>query len=113
MVGYSRNNEPKEAVNIYQQLRREGVTCNANSLATMICSCWLLEDEWLGLQVLAHVVMYGLETDISVENALIAMFGSFGRVDDACYVFNRMEECDTISWNSMISMHSRNGDCED
>lgn len=113
MVGYSKNNEPKEAVNIYQWMRHEGVSCNANSLATMISSCWLLEDEWLGLQVLAHVVMYGLETDISVENALIAMFGSFGSVDDACYVFNRMEERDTISWNSMISIHSRNGDCEE
>ncbi|XP_058097163.1 pentatricopeptide repeat-containing protein At3g24000, mitochondrial [Magnolia sinica] len=109
MVGYLKNGDPEETVYVYWRMRWEGVDCNQNSLATVISSCGLLEDELLGRQVLGHVVISGFETNLSVANALISMFGSFGSVGDACCVFDRMEDRDTISWNSMISMYSHNG----
>ncbi|KAL5978394.1 hypothetical protein ACLOJK_029511 [Asimina triloba] len=86
MVGYSKNGNPKEAVNAYRQMRWEGVEGNQNSFATVISSCGLLKDEFLGSQVFGLVVVSGFETNVSVANALISMFDSFGRVEDAVYV---------------------------
>ncbi|KAL5980415.1 hypothetical protein ACLOJK_028323 [Asimina triloba] len=103
MVGYSKNGNPKEAVNAYRQMRWEGVEGNQNSFATGISSCGLLKDEFLGSQVFGLVVVSGFETNVSVANALISMFDSFGRVEDVVYVFSQMEDRDTISWNAMIS----------
>ncbi|XP_077244553.1 tetratricopeptide repeat (TPR)-like superfamily protein [Tasmannia lanceolata] len=109
MVGHSKNGEPGEAMKIYRRMRKEGISCNPNSFATVISSCGLLEDQLLGCQVLAHVVISGFETNVSVANSLISMFGSAGCVEDARYVFDTMEDRDTISWNSMISVYSHNG----
>ncbi|XP_068645852.1 pentatricopeptide repeat-containing protein At3g24000, mitochondrial [Aristolochia californica] len=113
MVGYSRNGEPEASVRIYQEMKRQGVISNTNTLATVVSSCSLLEDVSLGLQVLAHIVMLGLDTNVSVTNSLIFMFGSFGNMEDAVSIFETMEERDLISWNSVISAYSRNGYCEE
>ncbi|OVA11828.1 Pentatricopeptide repeat [Macleaya cordata] len=113
MVGYSNNGDPEEAMKIYSRMRREGISCNQNSFATVISSCGSLEDELLGRQVLAHVVVSGLESNVSVANSLISMFGSFGDVENAKCVFYRMGERDIISWNSIISAYSQNGICEE
>ncbi|XP_010922365.1 pentatricopeptide repeat-containing protein At2g03880, mitochondrial isoform X1 [Elaeis guineensis] len=109
MVSVSTNGYPQEALKAYWRMRREGVVCNQNSFTTAISSCGLLEDEKLSLQVIAHVVVTGFETDVSVANSLITLFGNLGRIGDAECIFNHMEQKDTISWNSMISAYSREG----
>lgn len=108
MVAYSDFGEPREVINIYSRMRREGLSCNANTLATLSSSCGSLEDGFLGHQILGHVIKFGLETNLSVANSLISMFGSLGRVQEACYIFDGMNERDTISWNSMLSVNVHN-----
>ncbi|KAK9275024.1 hypothetical protein L1049_022282 [Liquidambar formosana] len=113
MVGYSTNGDPKEVINLYRRMRHDGVSGNQNTFATVISSCGLLEDELLGHQVLGHVITSGFETNVSVANSLISMFGSFNSVEEACYVFDHMIERDTISWNSMISVYAHSGLCKE
>ncbi|GFS37098.1 tetratricopeptide repeat (TPR)-like superfamily protein [Actinidia rufa] len=108
MVAYQDNGDIGEVLDIYQHMRREGVGCNQNSFTTVISSCGLLENELLGYQVLAHVIKSGHETNVSVANSLISMFGSFCSIQDACYVFTNMIERDTISWNSMVTAYVHN-----
>ncbi|THG14174.1 hypothetical protein TEA_020267 [Camellia sinensis var. sinensis] len=108
MVAYLDIGDSREVLNIYQQMRHEGVGCNQNTFTTIFSSCGLLEDELLGRQMLAHVIKTGYETNVSVANSLISMFGSFCSIQDACYVFDHMIERDTISWNSMVSAYVHN-----
>ncbi|CAO2188127.1 unnamed protein product [Urochloa humidicola] len=111
MVALSLNGYSEEALEAYRRMRREGVLCNANAFATVVSLCGLLEDEAAGLQVVAHVVVSGLHTHVSVANSLITMFGNLRRVQDAERLFDGMEERDRISWNAMISMYSHEGAC--
>ncbi|KAJ9139607.1 hypothetical protein P3X46_030325 [Hevea brasiliensis] len=113
MVAYSDFGDPTEVMNIYSRMRLEGLSCNANTLATVASSCASLVDGFLGHQILGHVIKFGLETNISVANSLISMFGSLGRVQEACHIFGGMNERDTISWNSMISVNVHNDLCEE
>jgi len=106
MVALSSNGCMEEALVAYRRMRKEGVMCNANALATVVSLCGSLEDEAAGLQVTAHVVVSGLLTHVSVANSLITMFGNLRRVQDAERLFDRTEERDRISWNAMISMYS-------
>ncbi|KAD1930832.1 hypothetical protein E3N88_15629 [Mikania micrantha] len=110
MVGYSDHGDFMEVINLYKQMRLEDVNANQNTFTTVITST---EDELLGLQVLGHVVKCGYESNVSVTNSLISMFGNLGRVQEACYVFNHMSDHDIISWNSMISAYSRNCSYQD
>ncbi|KAL5203551.1 hypothetical protein ABZP36_008422 [Zizania latifolia] len=109
MVALSSNGYLEEALGAYRQMRWEGVTCNANAFATVISLCGSLENEMPGLQVASHVVVSGLQNQVSVANSLVTMFGNFGRVQDAEKLFDQMGERDTISWNAMISMYSHEG----
>uniref|UniRef100_A0A6V7QYB2 DYW domain-containing protein n=1 Tax=Ananas comosus var. bracteatus TaxID=296719 RepID=A0A6V7QYB2_ANACO len=113
MVSLSSNGHPLDALQTYQQMRREGIACNENSFSAAVSSCCVLENEKLSLQVVAHIVVSGFETDLSVTNSLITLFGSLGRIQLAEQLFNRMTERDTISWNSIISMYSHEGTCDE
>ena len=113
MVSYSLNGLPEEAMRAYRQMRQEGVVGNQNLFTTMISSCGMLENEKLSLEALAHVVVYGFEAEVSIANSLITLFGKLGRVEDAEYLFYRTREKDTISWNSMLTVYSREGMCEE
>ncbi|CBI24193.3 unnamed protein product, partial [Vitis vinifera] len=113
MVGYSDSGNPGEVLNVYQRMRQEGVSGNQNTFATVTSSCGLLEDQVLGYQVLGHIIQYGFEDSVSVANSLISMFSSFSSVEEACYVFDHMNECDIISWNAMISAYAHHGLCRE
>ncbi|KAI8019642.1 Pentatricopeptide repeat-containing protein [Camellia lanceoleosa] len=108
MVAYLDIGDSRDVLNIYQQMRHQGVGCYQNTFTTIFSSCGLLEDELRGHQVLAHVIKTGYETNVSVANSLISMFGSFCSIQDACYVFDHMTERDTISWNSRVSAYVHN-----
>ncbi|KAF5189885.1 Pentatricopeptide repeat-containing protein [Thalictrum thalictroides] len=113
MVSCSSNSDLEEVVQIYRRMRLEGVNCNQSSFSTVISSCGLLGNELLGHQVLAHVVLSGFESNVSVSNSLISMFGNFGNVKYAKYIFDWMEERDIVSWNSIISVYSHSSLCEE
>ncbi|XP_019057512.1 PREDICTED: pentatricopeptide repeat-containing protein At3g24000, mitochondrial [Tarenaya hassleriana] len=111
MVGYKDMDEPDEVMDIYKGMIREGVGCNENSMALVIRSCGLLKGEFLGSQVIGQMMKSGLENKLAVENSLISMFGSFGNIEDARYIFDHMPERDTISWNSIVAAYAQNGIC--
>ncbi|KAI3456680.1 hypothetical protein Pfo_013343 [Paulownia fortunei] len=108
MVNYADGGLFYEVVNLYQRMQREGASCNQNTFTTVISSCGALDDEYLVHQVLGHVIKSGFQTDVSVANSLISIFGSFSRVEVASYIFNNMDEHDTISWNSILAAFAHN-----
>ncbi|XP_008456092.1 pentatricopeptide repeat-containing protein At3g24000, mitochondrial isoform X2 [Cucumis melo] len=108
MVSYSDNGSKKEVINTYKRMRLEGICCNENNIALVISSCGFLVDIILGRQLLGHALKFGLETKVSAANSLVFMFGGCGDVDEACSIFNEMNERDTISWNSIISANAQN-----
>ncbi|XP_023551747.1 pentatricopeptide repeat-containing protein At3g24000, mitochondrial isoform X1 [Cucurbita pepo subsp. pepo] len=108
MVSYSDNGSKEEVINTYKRMRREGICCNENNIALVISSCGFLVDVLLGHQLLGHVLKFGLETKVSAANSLISMFGGCGDIDEACSIFNEMNDRDTISWNSIISANAQN-----
>lgn len=111
MVALSSNGRLEEALGYYRRMRRERIACNANAFATVVSLCGSLEDEVAGLQVFSHVIVSGLQRQVSVANSLISMLGNLGRVHDAEKLFYRMEERDTVSWNALVSMYSHEGLC--
>ena len=61
-------------------------------------------------QLHAEAVKLGFEAHTSVSNAAITMYSSCGDFKAAHMVFHRLEEKDTISWNSIISSHIQGND---
>lgn len=109
MVGYLNDYDLCGVIYLYQTLNREGVIGTENTFTAVISSCSLFGDEIVAHQVLGQVVKRAPLEGVSVANSLISMFGSFGKVEEARYVFNHMDDRDAISWNSIISATAQNG----
>ncbi|XP_077236575.1 pentatricopeptide repeat-containing protein At3g16610-like [Tasmannia lanceolata] len=60
-----------------------------------------------GLEIHAHAYRIGLESNLSVNNALIAMYIKRGDIELSERVFQRTLEKDVISWNTMVSGYAR------
>ncbi|KAF6149619.1 hypothetical protein GIB67_011228 [Kingdonia uniflora] len=102
--GYVRGGVYPEAVELFRKMWWvQGIAPSGFLLASLVTIC----SRWSE----SSMVFQGFELSISVSNFIISMFGGFGCVEEASRVFNRMEERDTISWNSMISAYSRK--CKD
>ncbi|XP_075096234.1 pentatricopeptide repeat-containing protein At4g13650-like [Nicotiana tabacum] len=103
MVAYSDNGYPEVVIDLYRRMGHDEVSGNENTCTAVISSCIALDDDFLGHQMLGQVVKSGFQDHVSVSNSLISMFGSFGCIEDASYIFEAMIDRDTISWNSIIS----------
>lgn len=74
-----------------------------------LCECRRAASE--GLQVYAHVCKStkGKSFGIRLGNALLSMFVRLGNLNDAWYVFGKMEERDLFSWNVLVGGYAKAG----
>jgi pentatricopeptide repeat protein len=115
VTAYSNNSMPREALGAFRAMRGRGVRCNEFALPVVLkCA----PDARLGAQVHALAVATALDGDVFVANALVAMYGGFGMVDEARRMFDESGgacsgERNTVSWNGMMSAYVKNDRCED
>ncbi|CAO2816340.1 unnamed protein product [Amaranthus hypochondriacus] len=64
-----------------------------------------------GLQVYSHICnsMRMTTFEVRLGNALLSMFVKLGNLNDAWYVFGKMEERDLFSWNVLVGGYAKNG----
>ncbi|XP_047334058.1 pentatricopeptide repeat-containing protein At5g03800 [Impatiens glandulifera] len=58
-----------------------------------------------GREIHAHAIKVGLETNLSVNNALIGYYIKHGKVDQVEALFEKMIVKDTITWTEMIVLY--------
>ena len=51
----------------------------------------------------------GFESDVSVGNTLIDMYGKWGSLEDARKIFDCLPQEDVITWSAMIEVWFNNG----
>uniref|UniRef100_A0A0E0FLG0 DYW domain-containing protein n=1 Tax=Oryza nivara TaxID=4536 RepID=A0A0E0FLG0_ORYNI len=111
VTAYSNNGLPRSAIQVFHGMRAEGVCCNEFALPVVLkCA----PDARLGAQVHAMAMATGFGSDVFVANALVAMYGGFGFMDDARRVFDEAgSERNAVSWNGLMSAYVKNDQCGD
>lgn len=107
--GYASNALPREAVNIFFQMRRENVKPDCYSMVGILSACANLGalelGEWAsGLMDRNHFMLNPI-----LGTALIDMYAKCGNMVSALGVFKGMKERDTVVWNAIISALAMNG----
>ena len=102
--GFDQNGLFMETLTSFQQMRRDEVTPSNFTLISTLSSCSSLECLRLGEQVHCDGIKLGLDSDVSVSNALLAMYGDCGQILESQRVFWAAASHDLVSWNSMVSI---------
>lgn len=97
--GYAMNGPCEEALLLYSQMRQKGIQPDELILPFIL----------KGMKVHHFIIRAGLDCDLFVGNALLALYAKCGSIENARQVFNKMCERDLVSWNSMIVGYSQNG----
>ncbi|XP_068662736.1 pentatricopeptide repeat-containing protein At1g18485 [Aristolochia californica] len=108
--GYTRNELWVEAVGLFLQLLSTTRLVPDNfTLPCVIKACAGLFSVELGQAVHGFTMKMGLASDTFVGNAMVAMYGKCGLLEEALKAFETMCERNLVTWNTMICCLSENG----
>uniref|UniRef100_A0A2N9GKT4 C2 domain-containing protein n=1 Tax=Fagus sylvatica TaxID=28930 RepID=A0A2N9GKT4_FAGSY len=99
--GLDQNECFEDAVISFLAMRRTGLMPSNFTLISTLSSCASLGWRMLGQQIHCEVKL-GLDLDVSVSNALLALYAETGCLTESEKVFSLMPDYDQVSWNSII-----------
>lgn len=109
IAGYSKTGQGKEALALFQKMKREGVEPDELATITALKACAAIGALQHGKQIHKNVMNSSLCCNVLVQNALMDMYAKCGCLNDASDVFTSMDGQDTLSWNVLISGYAQQG----
>ncbi|PKI76764.1 hypothetical protein CRG98_002750 [Punica granatum] len=112
VTGFAQSGKSKEALMMYQRMRREGIEGDGVVMVGLIRACSGLRVLKPGLSVHGHLIrrVVPASTVLQIQTGLIDMYAKHGRLDLASYVFrNTPNRNNPISWAALISGFAQNG----
>ncbi|OVA08354.1 Pentatricopeptide repeat [Macleaya cordata] len=110
---YEQNNLDDDAINLFLRMQTEKVEFDYITMVSVISACASSGKLNTGRWLHELVTSKGLETNLSITNALIDMYAKCGSIDLARNVFERLPERTVVSWTTMIGACATNGYGED
>ena len=114
MIGaYSGSGRGVEAYDLYVKMKEEGFQPDAVTYMSLLNDCASTGAlEWVK-DVHRHIFEGGYGSDVRVGGALVHMYAKSGSIEDAQLVFERMEDCNVMTWNIMIGGLGQHGRGQD
>uniref|UniRef100_A0A7N0T3L6 DYW domain-containing protein n=1 Tax=Kalanchoe fedtschenkoi TaxID=63787 RepID=A0A7N0T3L6_KALFE len=114
LIRESASNESfNDVLRQFRKLLRLGWKPDHYTFPFVLKACGELRTLRGGAAVHAVAGLIGLECNVFVCNAVVAMYGRCGAVEDARKMFDEMRDrgvCDVISWNSIVAGYVQSGD---
>ncbi|KAL6206168.1 hypothetical protein ACLB2K_023417 [Fragaria x ananassa] len=107
--GYANVGPFAEAIKMSNAMRVSGLPPNRYTYPFVLKACGAMRDGKQGKVVHGQIVKAGLELQVFVGNALVALYSKCGEVEVSRRVFEELPKKDLVSWNSMISGYIANG----
>ncbi|KAG7022216.1 Pentatricopeptide repeat-containing protein, partial [Cucurbita argyrosperma subsp. argyrosperma] len=101
--GYASSDSPREAIWVFEEMRRRGIRPNNLTFPFLIKACATLTTLQEGKKFHADAIKCGLDLDVYVRNTLINFYGSCKRMSGARKVFDEMSVRTLVSWNAVVT----------
>ncbi|PRQ35096.1 putative tetratricopeptide-like helical domain, DYW domain-containing protein [Rosa chinensis] len=111
--GFGQCGKPKEAIRVFLEMEEAGVRANEVTVVAVLAASADLGDLDLGRRVHEYSKESGFGRNVWICNTLIEMYVKCGCLEDACRVFDAMEERTVVSWSAMISGLAMHGQAEE
>jgi pentatricopeptide repeat protein len=109
LMAYIHNGRIDEAVELFYEMRVEGVLPTRVSVVSLLSASAELEAVDGGRQGHAVAISSGLEIDVILGSSMINFYCKVGLLEAAEAVFEQMEGRDIVTWNLMIAGYVQDG----
>lgn len=110
---HSKNASAYEALESLSRINRLGTKPTKFVLCTALSSCAKTLNWHLGIQIHAYMIRSGYEDNLFLSSALVDFYAKCDGIVDARKVFTGMKKHDQVSWTSLITGFSINGQGRD
>ncbi|XP_031268144.1 pentatricopeptide repeat-containing protein At4g25270, chloroplastic-like [Pistacia vera] len=107
--GYAELGQYEDAIALYFQMEEEGIEPDQFTYPRALKACAGLGSIQVGEAVHRGSVRFGFGYDGFVLNALVDMYAKCGDIVKARRIFDKNDDKDLISWNSMLIGYIRHG----
>ncbi|CAK8539272.1 unnamed protein product [Lathyrus sativus] len=106
---YVRNSFFEKAISVYKKMLSKNVQPDDFTYPSVLKACGELLDCDTGVEVHKSIRDSSIKWSLFVHNALVFMYGRFGKLDVARHLFDNMSVRDDVSWNTIISCYASRG----
>eukprot|EP01018_Ginkgo_biloba_P015184 Gb_08053 [translate_table: standard] len=110
--GFILNNHGDDALILFEQMQLAGMKANPITVLNVLPACAHSAALQNGKEIHYYIIRSGFNSDITVINALVAMYAQCGSIEDARKVFDKMPQRDVCSWTAMIAGYNQNSECD-
>ncbi|XP_075108674.1 pentatricopeptide repeat-containing protein At4g25270, chloroplastic-like [Nicotiana tabacum] len=104
LIGYIRHELISEAFNLFRLMIRDGILPDSVSISALLVARLPFS---IGKQIHGWVLRRGTNQELSVVNSLVDFYSDQKKLKQVRWLFEHMHERDVVSWNSVISAHSK------
>lgn len=98
----SRSKEPHNALLFLENGRRNGLEVDRFSFPPLLKAASRALALREGVEIHGLVCKVGFDSDPFIQTALLGMYATCGKIDDARLVFDKMSHRDIVTWDIMI-----------
>ncbi|KAK7263079.1 hypothetical protein RJT34_30663 [Clitoria ternatea] len=98
-----------EALSVYKRMLNKRIKPDEYTYPSVLKACGELLDFDIGVEVHKCIEASSSECSLFVHNALVSMYGRFGKLEVARQLFDNMSARDVVSWNTIISCYASRG----
>ncbi|XP_026662816.2 pentatricopeptide repeat-containing protein At2g13600-like [Phoenix dactylifera] len=110
IAGYVQNGMLDRAFGLFIDMIKDDVRPNCFTLTILLSGCSSSKFTRSGKKFHGYVMKVGLQSNISIGNSLITMYGEQGNVGYARLVFDTMPQYDVISCTAIVAAYTSNND---
>ncbi|TKY46641.1 Pentatricopeptide repeat-containing protein [Spatholobus suberectus] len=112
IIGYSRTNDCSESLSLFSEMRLLGMRPDIVSFMGVISACANLASIRQGKEIHGLLMRKLFHTHLFAANSLLDLYTRCGRIDLATKVFDRIQNKDVASWNTMILGYGMRGELD-
>ncbi|KAI5060788.1 hypothetical protein GOP47_0025208 [Adiantum capillus-veneris] len=113
IAGYAQQGLGKEALNCFDQMKREGLSPNAVTYSSVLKACGSIQDIDRGEQIYDQIARQGLlGNNIVLGTAVVDMYVKCGALAKAQKVLEELPSRDAVSWSALITGFCHQGQGE-
>ena len=113
IASYVQHGHCQEALQIFHLIEKEPICPTPATFASVLSACAIEVDLVEGQLAHGQIIIFAMDSDLLLLNALIDMYAKCGHLEDAQRIFNKMLQRDLFSWNVYIGAYALYGKGKD